>query len=46
MENAGSPFWAYAAITAARYTAPGRSVPLKPHTALTVPGSMSKVSDP
>ena len=29
MPKAGRPFWAWAASTAARYTAPGRSVPLK-----------------
>jgi hypothetical protein len=46
MPNAGSPFCVWAASTAARYTAPGRSVPLNPHTALGVSGSMSIVSDP
>ena len=34
------------ARAAARYTAPGRSVPLKPQMALGVNGSMSKVSLP
>ena len=35
-----------AALTAARYTAPGRSVPLKPQTAFGRNGSISIVSDP
>ncbi len=34
------------ASTEARYTAPGRSVPLKPHTPFIVMGSISMVSEP
>ena len=46
MPNAGRPFWLCAASTAARYTAPGRSVPLKPQTAFGYSGFMSIVSAP
>ena len=46
MPNAGKPFCACVASTDARYTAPGRSVPLKPHTPFIVIGSISIVSAP
>ncbi|MPM71161.1 hypothetical protein SDC9_118124 [bioreactor metagenome] len=44
--NAGNPFCVCPAKAEARYTAPGRSVPLNPQIAFGISPSMSMVSNP